>query len=197
MYIKYSPQDGNPWRLSPLCAAEYRSRHPYIRWSYDPWTGKQRSSFAITEDPFGHEIPIPAEAVAPAEGKPGTYLKYSPHTGKPWVNSDISAARYRAEYPGFRWRFNPWTGEERSQRDISSDPDGLLIVPPGAQLFASRRADAPSGPISISCELWSGRFIDGPGGVPSVCGDRVLRVPGPAPSYLGMAEGYAVKLEVR
>lgn len=36
--------------------------------------------------------------------------------------------------------FNPYTGEPRDARDIHTDPNGALIVPPGANLVASRAA---------------------------------------------------------
>jgi hypothetical protein len=33
--------------------------------------------------------------------------------------------------------FNPYTGEPRDARDIASDPQGKLIVPPGADWLAA------------------------------------------------------------
>jgi len=42
--------------------------------------------------------------------------------------------------------FSPYTGEPRDARDIQSDPQGMLIVPPGAELAAyvtpAQRAEA-------------------------------------------------------
>lgn len=37
--------------------------------------------------------------------------------------------------------FNPYTGEPRDARDIRSDPQGILIVPPGADLHAAHPQD--------------------------------------------------------
>ncbi|TYK74308.1 hypothetical protein FSY45_19275 [Comamonas sp. Z1] len=43
--------------------------------------------------------------------------------------------------------FNPYTGEPRDARDIASDPKGMLIVPPGAQLATTNNvAVAPVAP---------------------------------------------------
>lgn len=35
------------------------------------------------------------------------------------------------------WKFNPYTGTERHAGDILTDPQGVLLVPPGAQLRAA------------------------------------------------------------
>jgi len=37
-----------------------------------------------------------------------------------------------------KWKFNPWTGTSRDERDIASDPYGVLIVPPSAQIEATK-----------------------------------------------------------
>jgi hypothetical protein len=39
-------------------------------------------------------------------------------------------AAHRDQY-AFPVLFNPYTGEPRDARDIQSDPQGILIVPPG------------------------------------------------------------------
>lgn len=41
--------------------------------------------------------------------------------------------------------FNPYTGKPRDPRDVSSDPQGVLIIPPGAVLrpFEAYRQRAP------------------------------------------------------
>jgi hypothetical protein len=36
--------------------------------------------------------------------------------------------------------FNPYTGEPRDMRDVHSDPQGILIAPPGAQMLAAKPA---------------------------------------------------------
>ena len=38
--------------------------------------------------------------------------------------------------------FNPYSGEPRDVRDIHSDPQGVLIVPPGASLVAAQTGQA-------------------------------------------------------
>jgi hypothetical protein len=35
--------------------------------------------------------------------------------------------------------FNPYTGEPRDVRDVQSDPQGILIVPPGAVQLAAKK----------------------------------------------------------
>jgi hypothetical protein len=35
--------------------------------------------------------------------------------------------------------FNPYTGEPRDARDVQSDPQGILIVPPGAVQLAAKK----------------------------------------------------------
>lgn len=52
--------------------------------------------------------------------------------------------------------FSPYTGEPRDARDITSDPQGMLIVPPGALLTASSKtAAAPVLPEPVIVEWWS------------------------------------------
>jgi len=36
------------------------------------------------------------------------------------------------------WKYNPWTGEVRAPLDITSDPMGRMIVPPGGELRAAQ-----------------------------------------------------------
>lgn len=70
-----------------------------------------------------------------------TPFKFSPIDGNryKWV-PDMTAERWR-NARNARWLFNPWTGACRDERDIESDPQGLLIVPPGEPLYAEAKAD--------------------------------------------------------
>ncbi|WON89008.1 hypothetical protein [Delftia sp. UGAL515B_04] len=52
--------------------------------------------------------------------------------------------------------FSPYTGEPRDARDIASDPQGVLIVPPGANLLAAapQAPSAPSYPPAFGPNDW-------------------------------------------
>jgi hypothetical protein len=58
--------------------------------------------------------------------------------------------------------FNPYTGQPRDVRDVQSDPQGILIVPPGAAIVAARpaaplpecpHASEPRGCYRVRCQL--------------------------------------------
>jgi hypothetical protein len=68
-----------------------------------------------------------ARAAAPSPAQPEPRLR-----GTGWV-----APRDRYVPPVL---FNPYTGEPRDVRDVQSDPQGILIVPPGAQMVAAAPA---------------------------------------------------------
>ncbi|MBP6563978.1 MAG: hypothetical protein KA200_00035 [Burkholderiales bacterium] len=44
--------------------------------------------------------------------------------------------------------FNPYTGEPRDVRDVQSDPQGILIMPPSAQMLAAAPPPAAPQPLS-------------------------------------------------
>jgi N-acetylglutamate synthase-like GNAT family acetyltransferase len=57
---------------------------------------------------------------------------YSPITGIPISQLAGKEIRFPEGYRlkfNAHWSYNPWTGKERDERDISSDPSGYLIVP--------------------------------------------------------------------
>lgn len=49
------------------------------------------------------------------------------------LNADPHCPRHGVAEQHDPWRYNPWTGNRRTEMDITSDPHGLLIVPPGEQ----------------------------------------------------------------
>lgn len=58
--------------------------------------------------------------------------------------------------------FNPYTGEPRDARDIHTDPNGALIVPPGANLVASRAAaTAPAGGVTEALGCFQAAIDEG------------------------------------
>lgn len=59
-----------------------------------------------------------------------TALKYSPIDGTEYIRTDVTEPDFRYSHPSVSWRYNPWTGNQRTETDITSDPRGLLIVPP-------------------------------------------------------------------
>lgn len=63
-------------------------------------------------------------------------LKFNPLDGSR-LFVEYTADECRKTVPGRSWKYNPWTGEGRDNRDIASDPQGLLIVPPGSLLHAA------------------------------------------------------------
>lgn len=65
------------------------------------------------------------------------HIKFSPHTGYPWMVDEYTMADYRALYAQRLWNFNPFTGAPRDAADIMSDPFGLAIVAPGEPLKAA------------------------------------------------------------
>ena len=58
-------------------------------------------------------------------------LKYDPFSGQPLVDQWMYAAAMRDLYPRAPWIYDPWTGVQRASGDISSDRQGLAIMPPG------------------------------------------------------------------
>lgn len=64
-----------------------------------------------------------------------TPLKFNPVNGNPLTYS-VDASQWREACGSTPWRVNPWTGDVRNVQDCTSDPTGLLIVPPGESLFA-------------------------------------------------------------
>jgi len=73
-------------------------------------------------------------------------LKYSPITGHRYERSDMTAEGCRKAYPIASWIFNPWTGQRRDERDVESDPQGLLIVLPGEEILNRHLGPPTSAP---------------------------------------------------
>lgn len=67
-----------------------------------------------------------------------TPIRYSPHSGRDRMIKNQSAESYRDKNPRVLWRFNPWTGERRSNGDMRSDPQGHAILPPGESLTPTK-----------------------------------------------------------
>lgn len=67
-----------------------------------------------------------------------TPMRFNPYNGLQF-DYEMHVASYRNVSAARVWHYNPWTGAQRDPRDIESDPTGLLIIPPGEQIYA----DAP------------------------------------------------------
>lgn len=63
-----------------------------------------------------------------------TLMKYNTFTGLP-LRQGVKAVEWRDEHRERVWLCNPWTGNPRDPRDILSDTQGYLIVPPFEPLF--------------------------------------------------------------
>lgn len=63
-------------------------------------------------------------------------MRFDPATGeeRPYPSH---AAQWREWHGHMAWLINPWTGERRRASDVSSDPEGLLIVPDGGPMTAA------------------------------------------------------------
>lgn len=46
------------------------------------------------------------------------------------IAATYTPVEYRRKFPNDPWYYNPWTGTRRTEMDITSDPQGVLIVPP-------------------------------------------------------------------
>lgn len=57
------------------------------------------------------------------------YLMFDPLTGSPY-SVVIDSREWRLNNPNVTWLYNPWTGELRDGRDVLSDREGFLLVPP-------------------------------------------------------------------
>lgn len=81
-------------------------------------------------------------------------LRYSPFDGSA-VGAGHTPEGYRAAFPHKTWRFNPWTGTHRHERDVQTDPFGQLIRPPGKPLHAYDPVNHPrhytSHPSGVEC----------------------------------------------
>lgn len=76
-----------------------------------------------------------------------TPFKFSPVTGKPvTAGLDITSANRSRMFSSIDWLFNPWTGEHRAGKDVESDPQGRLIVPPGEDVTTAQPTDAVNHP---------------------------------------------------
>ena len=64
-----------------------------------------------------------------------TFAKYSPMDGKPWAGPPLDGAELRKLFWIHIWRYNPWTGQERTTEDMAADPRGVLIHPRGANIW--------------------------------------------------------------
>lgn len=76
-----------------------------------------------------------------------TPVRYSPFTGLPIVSAaprTLADTDWRTD--ARVWSFNPWTGTTRWADDITSDPQGLLIRPPGEVLLAAAKPDSVNHP---------------------------------------------------
>lgn len=69
------------------------------------------------------------------------------HADSDWEAVDaaerLGYRAYGAKVAGDQ-RFNPYTGEPRDARDIQTDPQGILIRPPGAVMFAAKATGSPA-----------------------------------------------------
>ena len=74
-----------------------------------------------------------------------TLMKFDPATGEP--KPYPSHADQWREWHGkaTAWLFNPWTGTRRDARDVGSDIQGQLILPPSEPLYAARAQSASCG----------------------------------------------------
>lgn len=140
--LKFSPIDGTRYIRTDVTAQDFRYSHPAAQWRYDPWTGEARVNTQIDRDPFGFSIQPPPLPETEAQGIPprGSEEKergMSVFSISPLHGTRIAArytpTEYRMKFPNDPWRYNPWTGNRRTEMDITSDPQGLLIVPPGEQ----------------------------------------------------------------
>lgn len=63
-------------------------------------------------------------------------MKFDPANGgaRPYPSDAYQWRQFHG--PAMAWMFNPWTGTQRTTGDVGSDPQGLLICPPGGQLYA-------------------------------------------------------------
>lgn len=59
-----------------------------------------------------------------------------PETGN-GIPLSKTASIYRKLKPQAIWNFNPWACNRRDPRDIETDPQGLLIVPPNESLLSA------------------------------------------------------------
>lgn len=91
---------------------------------------------------MGHMAPVvtvwPGRPLAAAqEDKPvrRTLITFDPATRS--VVKPQTPAQWRDANPAAVWVFNPWTGQLRDERDIQSDPWGVLIAAPGEPLEAA------------------------------------------------------------
>ena len=66
-------------------------------------------------------------------------MKFDPANGgaRPYPSDAYQWRQFHG--PAMAWMFNPWTGTQRTTGDVGSDPQGLLICPPGGQLYAETR----------------------------------------------------------
>lgn len=69
-----------------------------------------------------------------------TMMKFDPTSGEQFPYPS-SAAHYREYHGRIAWLYNPWTGDKRDLRDVGSDVDGLLILPPGERVYAARASE--------------------------------------------------------
>lgn len=67
------------------------------------------------------------------------FLRFSPMIGCVWVSAPVTADAYRKSHPENIWYYNPWTGQPRDPRDVETDPQGLMIVAPGAPLVEAKK----------------------------------------------------------
>lgn len=76
-----------------------------------------------------------------------TPFKFSPVTGKPvTADQDITDVNLSRMMSSLDWLFNPWTGGRRAGKDVESDPQGRLIVPPGEEVVTAPPADVVNHP---------------------------------------------------
>jgi hypothetical protein len=89
-------------------------------------------------------------------------LNCSPITGRPYEGFDMTAEKHRVKFPHEAWLFNPWSYKQRDASDVRTDPQGLLIVPPGRPMYATLKATPepidvqPEGLAAASASLRSG-----------------------------------------
>ena len=71
--------------------------------------------------------------------------------------------------------FNPYTGTPRHPSDIASDPEGLLILEPGAPLRAATQWRSAYSECAAACDAIAEQYGDGRGGHAALRCANVIR----------------------
>lgn len=92
------------------------------------WTDSMLASVAVASQ---DDIVQAMQAGVEVEEAGGVRFVAADGTAEGWPAMTIDA------YHAIPVLFCPYTGEPRDVRDVQSDPQGILIAPPGAEMFAS------------------------------------------------------------